>query len=149
MNTSQVERGLTALECLALQFGRIADALEGINDHAKSAGNKFWPEPREPREAVASRVKTEEDLAKENQGRIDESVPIVDWLNLGEQEEWMGERTTEYLRTHPDERNKLFPSTTRADAGSVPDSGQESRSVETAEGEIGATGDSAADNTAV
>jgi hypothetical protein len=131
------ERMLFALEQIGVSFGRIADALEGLHGAAKSAGYRFWPDPRQPKEAVVSRVKSEEDIAKEEQGRLDPSLSIEDWLALGDPSEWMGERERAF-REAERQRN----------AGAKPNSGPEGGSVEAAEGEAGATGESAADHSA-
>jgi len=146
MTKEQVDRGIAALEGLAVQFGRIADALEGLNGTAKGAANRFWPEPREPREPVVSRIPTEEDKAKENQGRIDESESIEDWLSIGNPEESWGEREREWRKAHPDSGQQ--PTAAAPDASAVPDTGPEGGGVATApaEGEAGAVGDSAAPN---
>jgi hypothetical protein len=144
MNAFQTERQVEALESLAVSFSRIADALEGLNGQVKSAGNRYWPEPREPKEAVVSRIPTEEDKAKENQGMLDESIPIDAWLDLGNPEELWGEREREWHRTHPKSEQETAAGT---DASPIPDSGQESGGVTAAEGEIGTVGDSAPDNT--
>ena len=134
------------LERLVVTFESIGKSLEGLNGTAKGAANRFWPEPREPREPVVSRIPTEEDKAKENQGRIDESESIEDWLSIGNPEESWGEREREWRKAHPESGQQ--PTAAATDASAVPDTGKESGSTETppAEGEAGAVGDSAAPN---
>lgn len=134
------------LERLVVTFESIGKSLEGLHEEAKRAGSRYWPEPREPREAIVTRIPTEEDKAKENQGRIDESVSIDDWLDFGNPEELWGEREREWHRTHPKQGQKS--PATGADAGPIPDSGSEGGSLATVEGQIGAVGDSAPDNPA-
>ena len=70
----------------------------------KRAGNRYWPEPKGPREVVLSRVETDEDRAKKALGESDES--INDWLSLEPEEEFKFERTLQYIREHPEEFKK-------------------------------------------
>ncbi len=75
-------------------FERIAEALAGIHETTQRALAKHWPEPKERREAVVSRVPTEEDLIRERHGAGDKSTD--EWLTLVE-EEAIGEREREFL----------------------------------------------------
>jgi uncharacterized membrane protein len=65
-------------------FEQIAEALAGIDDTQKRQFAKQWPEPGKKREAVITRVPTEEDLIREEQGASDE--PIEEWIGLRERE---------------------------------------------------------------
>jgi hypothetical protein len=97
VNENQINR-------LVVSFERIGIALEGLHEEAKRAGKRFWPEPGQQREAVLTRVETEEDRAKKRLGLADESIPINEWLDLGDTgEEYIGERTAQWLRDHPKE----------------------------------------------
>lgn len=71
-------------ERLVAAFEQIADALAGINDTQKRQFAKQWPEPTKRREAIITRVPTEEDLIREEQGASDE--PIEEWIGLREKE---------------------------------------------------------------
>ena len=93
-------------ERFVLSFEKIASALEGIHGELRKAGNRYWPEPRPQREAVLSRIPNEEDKAKESLG-ID-GKPIKEWLadlDIPEEDDGIiGERTAQWLRDHPKEK---------------------------------------------
>jgi hypothetical protein len=115
----------------------IAKALGGLHEEAKQAGKRYWPEPREQREAVLSRVPTEEDRIKERQG-AGANVPIEQWLTeLGDPEgadsEYIGEREREWRRTHPEEEKKEQEPNASAEANSARE--QNSSGPEKAEGQ--------------
>lgn len=96
MNEGQQER-------LVLAWERLAVALGDLRDEARKAGERFWPQPKPQREVVVSRVENEEDRANKALG-IDDSKTIEQWLDIGPTEEddgAIGERTREWLRTHP------------------------------------------------
>ena len=89
-----------------LSFEKIAVALAEINETYKRQVAKQYPErAREVRDAVVSRVPTEEDRLREAHGAS--SKPISDWLSedLDASEEEVGVREREWLQTHPDRRN--------------------------------------------
>jgi hypothetical protein len=88
MTVDQEERLVVALE-------KIAAAFAGIDDTRKKQFAKQWPEPKEFREAVYSRVPTEEDRLREEHGVTDE--PLKEWLTVPE-EELLGPREREFLR---------------------------------------------------
>ena len=95
---------------LVVCFQRIAAAMEGLRDEAKRAGARYWPEPKQQKESVVTRIETAEDRAKKSLGVSDR--PIQDWLNIDESEdEFIGEREREWRRTHPQEKAQV------ADAG--------------------------------
>jgi len=92
---------------LVVAWERVASALEGLHEETKRAGKRFWPEPGQQREAVLTRVETEEDRAKKRLGLADESIPINEWLDIGDTgEEYIGERTAQWLRDHPKENKE-------------------------------------------
>ena len=87
MNRTQEER-------LVVAFEQIAEALTGIHDTQERQFAKQWPERKEVRDAVYSRVPNEEDRIRAEHGVSDES--LVDWLSLPE-EEIIGARERAYL----------------------------------------------------
>jgi len=94
------------VERLVVCFESIAKSLEGLNESAKRAGTRYWPEFKQPREAVISRVPNEEDKIKEAQGASDK--PISEWLGeLGDSDdnEYIGERTKQWIKDHAVESN--------------------------------------------
>jgi len=97
-------------ERLVLSFESIAKSLEGIHEEARRAGNRYWPKPREQKQAVWSRVENEEDRARKSLGVSDEApLSIKEWItDIGdpEGEAYIGEREREWRRTHPPEGEK-------------------------------------------
>lgn len=89
MTVDQEERLIVALEKIAIAFA-------GIDDTGKKQFAKQWPEPKEFREAVYSRVPTEEDRLREEHGVTDES--LKEWLTVPKEEELLGPREREFLR---------------------------------------------------
>lgn len=71
-------------ERLVVAFEQIAQALQGLHDTGQKEFAKRFPERKEPREAVVTRIPTAEDLIREDQGASDE--PIEEWIGLREQE---------------------------------------------------------------
>lgn len=117
-------------ERLVVSFEKIAKALGGLNEQARRAGKRYWPEPREQKEAVVSRVPTEEDKIKERQGSGN-NVPIEQWLtDLGppEDDEPIGERTRQWIEDHKKESQKQ-------DASAEVVGTEDDPSTETAEGQ--------------
>jgi hypothetical protein len=88
MTENQEERIVSAFE-------QIAIALAGIYDTQEKQFAKQWPERKEAREAVYSRVPNEEDLIREQLGASNESLD--EWLTIPEKEEYIGEREREFL----------------------------------------------------
>jgi hypothetical protein len=118
---------------LVVAFEKIAKALGGLHEESKRAGARFWPEPKQQKEAVWSRVETDEDRAKKSLGASDK--PIEDWLtDIGDPEgaEYIGERTKQWLRDNAKEDKEAKVS----DAGSeTPIGGQAGgTSIEAPEG---------------
>jgi hypothetical protein len=101
MNKDQNDRLVVAWELIAKSLG-------GIHEEISRAGKRFWPEPGQQKEAVLTRVETEEDRAKKRLGLADESIPINEWLDLGDPESdaYIGERTAQWLRDHPKENKE-------------------------------------------
>ncbi len=104
-------------ERLVVAFELIAGALTGIHDTQEKQFAKQWPERKEVREAVYSRVPTEEDILREQHGASEGTTE--EWLTI--EEEYVGPREREFLES-------ASPKTGNKD---VEDSG----SVETPEGE--------------
>jgi hypothetical protein len=113
-------------ERLVLAFEAIGIALRGIHDTLERQLAKQFPEPKEWREAAYSRILTEEERIREDQGASEE--PIEEWLTLPEGE-WIGRREREFL----------------AGAQTAAPSEPDSSGAETAEGEAGTGGKSAPD----
>lgn len=80
---------------LVVSFEQIAETLGDMCVIQKRRLDRDYPIRREPREAVVSRIKTEEDLAKERQGASDE--PITEWFGGFEDQEFIGEREKAFL----------------------------------------------------
>lgn len=87
-------------ERILAAFERIAAALAGINETKRHEFARRWPEPRERREAVVTRIPNEDDLIREAHGASDES--LAEWLNPPVDEEIIGTREREWRRTHPE-----------------------------------------------
>lgn len=85
-------------ERLVASFERIATALEGLNDSSRTTIRKLWPE-RVAKEAVLSRVLTEEDRIREQQGATD-NRSIEEWLSepFDGDNEFIGEREKAFLK---------------------------------------------------
>ena len=62
---------------LVLAFERIANALEGLHEEAKRAGIRFWPGPKEQKQAVVSKVESDDERAKRNQGARKRTIADV------------------------------------------------------------------------
>jgi hypothetical protein len=93
---------------IVLAFERIASALEGLHEELQCAGNRYWPQPKEQKEAILGRVLTEEERIKKDRGNSDK-IPIEEWLtNLGEhddeEEGVVGDRSRQWIKDHPPEK---------------------------------------------
>jgi hypothetical protein len=100
MNREQDDR-------LVVSFEKIASSLGGIYEEVRRAGRRHWPQPREQKQAVQTRVETDEDRIRKSQGAS--NLPIGKWLdpNFEEpEEEFVGERTRQWFRDHPKEKAK-------------------------------------------
>lgn len=88
-------------ERLTCAFSEIAIALKELSDQAKKAGQRYWPEPKEQREAVVSVVETPEERELRRQsGWIRDAKDIID-PTAEEPEEYIGARTAQWIRDHP------------------------------------------------
>ena len=102
MNSFQDER-------LVVAFEQIAIALAEINETGKRQFAKQWPERGEVREAVYSRVPSEEDRIREEHGDSDES--LEEWLRIrgeeafGPREREFRERQNARAQAPPDDRS--------------------------------------------
>lgn len=123
-------------ERFVLAFESIAQSLAGLNEAAGKAGSRFWPQAHQPREAVVSRVPTEEDIIREAQGG---NQPIADWLKIpGEDEEFIGEREKAFLE---DQKRNESP---EAEV-----EGQDSGSSESSGSDAAASSGGTGDNTSI
>jgi hypothetical protein len=82
-------------ERLVVSWEGIAREIGEFNATLKQAIGKQWPEPRERRDAVISKLPTEEDKIKVQTGNT--SGPIEDWLGEFDPEEEIGPREKEFL----------------------------------------------------
>lgn len=80
---------------LVQSFESIAETLGDLCVIQKRRFDREYPDHKSPREAVVTRIKTEEDIAKENQGISDK--PISEWLGGYEDEEFIGLREKAFL----------------------------------------------------
>jgi hypothetical protein len=116
-------------ERLVVAWESIATSLEGLNESAKRAGARYWPESRGPREVVVTHVPTEEDKILEQQGRAGEST-VKEWLTppVDDEPEFIGVREREFLEWERQEKEL------NASAETDGISGPEGPSTEEAEG---------------
>ena len=127
-------------ERLAYAFERIATALEGFNEEFKQAGTRYWPRPGQQKEAVLSRVPTEEDKIRERQGTGD-NIPIDEWLtDIGDPEGEAGSR--QWIIDHHPEKEKVVDASPKA----VSVGEQDTSSVEEVEGKAGSVAVITTDN---
>lgn len=86
-------------ERFVLSFEKIAAALEGMDETYRRHLDKLYPERREVREALITRVPNEEDRLREAQGSSGQ--PLDQWLSEVEDEEegneFIGVREREWL----------------------------------------------------
>lgn len=85
---SQAERLVVAWEGLAKAVG-------DLNETARLAISKQWPDARTPREAVFSKLPTAEEKLKAQTGNT--SGPVDEWLGEFDPEEEIGPREREFL----------------------------------------------------
>jgi len=104
----QEERLVAAWEALAKGLGE-------LNEIARTAIAKLWPEPRERRDAVISKLPTEEDKLKKETGNTD--GPVAEWLSefddeqgeVGPREKAWREAHSETGQPKPPARPKAYP----------------------------------------
>jgi len=126
MNQEQDER-------LVVSFEQIAEGLKGIHEELKRAGIRYWPSAKEQKQAVLSRVESDDDRARRNQGaRLRTIAEVIDPTIDDEiPDDFVGERTRQWLRDHPQEARK--DASTEAATGGKPDGA----GVEAAEDQTG------------
>lgn len=99
MTKDQEERLVSAWE-------GIAKGLGDLNEAARSAISKQWPDPRERREAVVTKLETPEEKRKRETGNT--TGPIEEWLGEFDDEQGeIGPRERAFL----DSQAKQSPST--------------------------------------
>lgn len=91
------------LERLVQSFERIAESLGAICVNQQRRYEQDYPERKEPRDAVITRIKTEDDLVKERQGATNE--PVGEWLTGYEDSEFIGAREKAFLEDQAKERH--------------------------------------------
>lgn len=91
MTKDQEERLVSAWE-------GIAKGLGDLNEAARSAISKQWPDPREKREAVVTKLETPEEKRKRETGNT--TGPIQEWLGEFDSEEEIGPRTRAWDEAH-------------------------------------------------
>ena len=94
---------LSALaERLVSSFEKMASALEGLDETYRQHFDRQYPKVREVRQAVVTRVPSQEDLIKEaQQGTGDWFSEEGEWAASPEEDEDLGVREREWLETHP------------------------------------------------
>ena len=98
-------------ERLVMAHERLALAIESFVDEVRRAGMRYWPLPSQQREAVVSRVESEEERELRMQGARRRTVnEVVDPTVEEVPDEFIGERTRQWLRDHPKEVKKSIPS---------------------------------------
>ena len=106
MTKEQEERLVSAWEGLTKSIG-------DLNEIARTALSKQWPEPREPREAVVTRKQTEEDKLKIETGNTD--GPVEDWLSEFDDEQGeIGPREKAWRESHGEAGQSKRPSRPKA-----------------------------------
>lgn len=84
-------------ERLVIAFEQIAIALAGINDTGKKQYAKQWPQRTAPREAVYSRLASDEDrIREEHGGDQPANESLSEWLSGSE--DVFGPREREFLQ---------------------------------------------------
>lgn len=97
MTRDQEERLVTAWE-------GIAKGLGDLNEAARSAISKQWPEARERREAVVTKLPTPEEKRKQATGNTIGS--IEEWIGEFDPEEEIGPREKEFLAKQADNSSR-------------------------------------------
>jgi hypothetical protein len=120
-------------ESIVLSFQSIASALEGLHEELKRAGIRYWPQPREQKEAKLTRVESEDDRSRRSQGaRLRTVAEVIDPTIDDEiPDDFLGERTRQWLRDHPQEARK------DASAETAPGGKPDGAGVEAAEDQTG------------
>lgn len=104
MTEEQEERLVSAYE-------GIGKALAGLHEEAKRAGEKLWPDQKPQRETIVTRVETDDERELKLQGVRRRTVAEVIDPNAEEDEdEYVGARTKQWLKDHPQENKAPSPS---------------------------------------
>jgi hypothetical protein len=94
------------VERFVLSFEKMATAMEGLSETYRRHIENLYPKHREYREAVVTRVQTEEDRIREAHGASNE--PLEDWLGEVEDEEiekeFVGVREREWIDAQAQKR---------------------------------------------
>jgi hypothetical protein len=125
MTDEQVDRLVEAFE-------RMAGAAEGIYETQRREHEKRWPAAGERREAIVTRVPSEEDRIREEQGAGGGS--LKDWLGL-EDEEFAGVREREFVEAERRRQQAAGSAGGAAVGYARGDDGPVGRCPEAAEGE--------------
>ena len=107
-------------ERLVIAYEKIAVALGGIHDEVSRAGLRFWPQQREQREAIVTRVESDRDRELRLQGVRRRNISEITDPVAEEQEEdyeVIGERTRQWLRDHPEEKKRAKVNDAGAEGG--------------------------------
>jgi hypothetical protein len=88
LTKDQDERLVTAWE-------GIAKGLGDLNEIARTAIGKQWPDPRKPREATLTKLPTPEEKRQQETGNS--TGPVEEWLGEFDTEEEIGPREKEFL----------------------------------------------------
>jgi hypothetical protein len=104
MTPEQDERIIIAVEKLSEAFDFIAGSLETIAKTAEKNYAKQYPAKQRNVKATVTRVKSDEDKLKEEQGQSDEN--LREWTTLEEKEE-PGPREKAWLESHPESKEKV------------------------------------------
>lgn len=95
------------LERLVVSFESIAASLKDLHEEAKRAGSRYWPGPREQRDAIISRVETDEERELKAQGARRRNISDIIDPSIEEEPEEnydiIGDRTRQWYRDHPKE----------------------------------------------
>jgi hypothetical protein len=120
-------------EQIEISLARIASAFEGIYNEIRRAGIRYWPSAKEQKQAVLSRVESDDERARRSQGaRLRTVAEVIDPTIDDEiPDDFLGERTRQWLRDHPQEARK--DASTEAATGGKPDGA----GVEAAEDQTG------------
>ncbi len=122
MNHDQFER-------FVVSFESIARSLEGLNDTAERAFNKQFPEPSLPREAVITRVRSDQDKLREAQGASDQ--PSGEWLSgIVKGREFIGVREREFLKEQQQNARAKGRDKEKSDGIGSPKNGDQSKAVD-------------------
>jgi hypothetical protein len=91
---------ISLVERLVVSQERLATALEGLNETYRRHYDRQYPERRQVRDAVVTRVPTEEDRLREAQGGS-ATRPLSEWLSEvqdeEEESEYIGVRERDWL----------------------------------------------------